>query len=125
MARRKKRHPTVSNFWHAGSIIIKNSKKCRSIHVRDRRFRQYFGTTPEICAEIWERLDPFKTIEKVFHGVQIKHLLWALMFMKLYSTESVHASLAGGVDEKTFRKWTWIFVEAISLLEFDVVSSKN
>lgn len=123
MTRTKKQHPTASHFRHAGSLIIKNSKKLRSVRIQDRRFRQHFGTTPEICAEIWERLNPLETIEKEFHVVQIYHLLWALIFMKLYTKESIHASLVGGVNEKTFCKWTWIFVEAISLLEFDLVSS--
>ena len=28
----------------------------------------------------------------------------------------------GGVDEKTYRKWLWLFVTAISYLEYPVVS---
>ena len=28
-----------------------------------------------------------------------------------------------GVDEKTFRKWVWFFVDALSFLESDVVSN--
>ena len=35
------------------------------------------------------------------------HLLWALILMKLYYSESVHSPMAG-VDEKLFRKWTWL-----------------
>jgi hypothetical protein len=44
------------------------------------------------------------------------------MFMKLYCSETVHCIIAGGeVDEKTFRKWSWIFVDAIAALHFEVV----
>ena len=43
-----------------------------------------------------------------------------MMFMKIYSQEHIHASLAG-VDEKTFRKWSWIFIDAIAGLEYEVV----
>ena len=49
-------------------------------------------------------------------------MLWGLMFLKIYASEGVLATLAGGVDEKTFRKWAWRFVDAIADLEDDVVS---
>jgi len=52
----------------------------------------------------------------------IEHLLWALMFLKSYGKEKVMSALAGGVDPQTFRKWVWIFIEAISYLEDEVVS---
>jgi len=45
------------------------------------------------------------------------------MFLKLYfKSETGMASLAGGVDEKTFCKWTRIFIHRISFLYDDVVS---
>lgn len=42
--------------------------------------------------------------------------------MKIYESESVLASMVGPVDEKTFRKWAWAFVVAISDLQDSVVS---
>ena len=42
-----------------------------------------------------------------------------------YATGSVNASMAGGVDEKTFRLWFWQFVDDISWLEPDVVSESS
>jgi hypothetical protein len=86
-----------------------------------------FGTSPEMCARLWRMLDPFASIPK---GVHQRHLLWALMFLKLYCAESVLCTLAGGetgqaVDEKTFRKWCWLFVEAISDLQYSVVSTRT
>ena len=47
-----------------------------------------------------------------------KHLLWALLFCKVYGSESVHHNLTGA-DEKTLRKWIFIFLGLIS--ELDVV----
>ena len=44
------------------------------------------------------------------------------MFMKIYGKEKNLFTLAGGVDKKTFRKWAWIFVNAIAELKADVVS---
>ncbi len=52
-----------------------------------------------------------------------KHLLWCLMLLKRYKTENVLCSSSGGEDKKTFWKWAWLFVEELSLLEPDVVSS--
>ena len=42
--------------------------------------------------------------------------------MKIYGKERNLCSLAGGVDKKTFRKWAWLFVDAIASLESEVVS---
>ena len=44
------------------------------------------------------------------------HLLWGLMFLKIYSTENVRACTVCA-DEKTFRKWPWLIVKAISKLD--------
>ena len=63
-------------------------------------------------------------------GVHPRHLLWALYFLKVYPVVEIgrgavagkkELGLAGVVDEKTWRKWTKIFVEAISYLESEVV----
>ena len=82
------------------------------------RFRAKFGTSPVICAALWHKLEPETTMLK---GSRPMHLLWALMLMKIYATEAVLSVMAGGVDESTFRKWSWEFVEALSYLESSVV----
>lgn len=48
-----------------------------------------------------------------------EHLLWTLLFMKLYSAENVLAPMCG-CDEKTFRKWVRLMMAAIGSLD-DVV----
>ena len=83
------------------------------------RFRSMFGTSPEICSLLWDCIDPLNTMT---NGVQDVHLLWGLMFLKLYVSESVNCALARGVDEKTFRKCSWMFVYAMSDLAPDIVS---
>ena len=40
------------------------------------------------------------------------HLLWALKLLKLCASKSTLCALAGGVDEKTFCKWSWHVVLA-------------
>jgi hypothetical protein len=81
--------------------------------------RAFFGTSFVVCADLWNRLDP---VNKISPGSEPKHLLWSLLFMKVYSSEKVHVRLVGGVDEKTFRKWAWLFVDAIASLKSEVVS---
>ena len=55
-------------------------------------------------------------------GGSLHHFIWCLMFLKNYRKEKTMCSLLGGIDPKTFRKWIWIFKDAICELEYDVVS---
>lgn len=77
---------------------------------RSRRFRALFGVSPLVCQKIWELLESSR-----LPASNPVHLLWALMFLKVYASEHVHACLAG-VDEKTLRKWQWKYVRLISSL---------
>jgi hypothetical protein len=86
-------------------------------------FRAMFGTGPKICAILWTRISSTMTIPS--GAGKLVHLLWSLMFLKLYCSESVLASLAGGVHEQTFRKWAWWFVDAISNLQYSVILWTN
>ena len=96
-----------------------------------RRWMASFGTTPVVCAILWRRIDPERSFEEqsgkqTHQYVKPVHLLWALLLLKVYGTESVMRSMVGTkeqpVTEKSFRKWTVLFVRAISFLESDVVS---
>jgi len=53
----------------------------------------------------------------------VKHLLWGLSFLKLYNNQRVHAPVICGADEKTFRKWVWIVLDALG--EIDLVSRRR
>jgi hypothetical protein len=56
------------------------------------------------------------------HG-QPEHLLWCLIFLKQYKTENQNHALVKA-DEKTIRKWVWIFVDLIANLKV-VIEHKN
>ena len=105
-------------FLQQGRIMLGRSKKAVSA-AEQQRFRAMFGTSPEICSLLWDHLDPPNSMP---NEVKAFHLLWGLMFLKLYASEVVHCAIAGGVDEKTFRKWSWLFVSAIADLSPNVVS---
>jgi hypothetical protein len=80
-----------------------------------------FGTSPKVCALLWQKID----LSLMPNGAKPCHLLWALMFLKLYCAEPVLATLAGGVHEQTLRKWVWLFVDAISDLQYEVIQWEN
>ena len=85
----------------------------------DRRFRSFFGAGVTVVLLGWQKMKDQGLIPE--RGLVV-HYLWALMFMKLYSNEAALCGHAGGVDPKTFRKWIWPFIRAISELEYTVVS---
>ncbi len=97
-----------------GSAGDEDSKKVSKINIR--RFKSHFGTTPGSCAYIWQE------IEKHDENLKYFHLLWALLFLKLYDSEEVLSGMVGGVDEKTFRKYIWIILKSFKTLKKKVVS---
>jgi hypothetical protein len=105
-------------FEQLGSELMQRDDPRRQTRTGERRFRSTFGTSAAVCSRLWYLLQPGKTMPQ---GASPRHLLWALMLLKIYSTESVLSTMAQGVDEKTFRKWAWMFVDEISYLEASVV----
>lgn len=88
-----------------------------SLFVRDKRFRGWCGCSSETAAKCWMLL----TRGGLKKGATMERFLWGLMMLTSYDTEIVGAGRVGGVDEKTFVKWAWYFVDAISFLEGDLV----
>jgi hypothetical protein len=108
----------VETFAEHGRRIFRKHKLARK-DTDERRFLATFGVAPVVCLTIWNLLIETSNLPP---GSFEYHLLWGLMFLKLYCAESIHAALAG-CDEKTFRKWSWAFVDAISFLKNRVVSA--
>ena len=86
----------------------------------DRDFRELFGCPLSVAGEVWDMLRNKILLPE--NGMPY-HLLWALMFMKVYGKEKTLCILAGRIDKKTFRKWAWLFVIAMAGLESSVVSN--
>jgi len=101
--------PSAHDFKLEAEIIIRRS--LRNSITGNRRYKAFFGISPDTCARIW-----FLIGRKHPEGSKPKHLLWGLMFLRLYATEYVHASIAM-CDEKTFRKWSLKYVSLMSHLE--------
>lgn len=99
-------------FWNLGSKLTGHCE--RNLNTGMRRFISFFGVSPIVCEKAWFLLKNLRPA-----GAKPEHLLWALIFLKQYNTEHVNHSITR-VDEKTFRKWIWIFIDLLA--EMDVVN---
>lgn len=89
---------------------ISETKATQKPSTKARRFKSFFGVTPNVCAIVWRKIHSEAPI-----GFEPKHLLWGLNFLKQYTVEeNRHSTLRA--DEKTIRKWTWISVKLLSNL---------
>jgi DDE superfamily endonuclease len=76
----------------------------------DRKIRAHFGAPASVITDLWNRLEGNIEVSS-----QPKHLLWSLVFLKTYSSsEDVLCTIVGHPDPKTFRTWSWYFVEKIA-----------
>ena len=98
-------------FWNVG-LLYANHNSQNSKMTGYRRFRSFYGISPQVFAVLW------KQIQNKPAGSEPKHLLWCLFFLKNYNKEHINAAIAG-VDEKTFRLWAWRFVQLLA--DLDVV----
>jgi hypothetical protein len=90
--------------------------------IRNRRIVSFFGAPALVIAKLWELL-----MEKAGPwpiGAKKKHLLWGLHLAKVYASEAVLSSNVSAPDEKTFRKWAWLFLTELASLTFDVASDR-
>lgn len=67
-----------------------------------------FGVSPTVTAVVWVHIR-----DSLPEETMPKHLLWALMLLKVYGTEAVHEALSG-VCRTTFRNWAWTLIKSIA-----------
>jgi hypothetical protein len=80
---------------------------------RKRRMASFFGVSQKVVRGVWNRLESKGRIPR---GFAPKHLLWTLMFLKQYSTQTVLAALCGVRSEKTWEHWVWTGVHLLENL---------
>ena len=111
-----KLHPPVTNEFRAetfatlgAEMVTHGESKLLNIRV----FKAFFGTYPEVVADIWGTADkPKKT--------HPNHLLWTLMFLKLYVSEDVICIICQ-TSKNTLRKWVWLWIDTIALTSLSVI----
>jgi hypothetical protein len=74
----------------------------RSFAWSDRKFAAHFGVCKQTVLILWLHL---QTLELPW-TLQMKHLLWSLHFLKVYTSVDVSASF-WNVDPKTYSLWVW------------------
>ena len=89
---------------------------------RNGRFRAVFGAGSAVVADVWNRIEADGDIAE---GAEPKHLLWALVLLKVYQSDEVHCALVGWPSAPTFRKWAWYFVERIAILIDGIIILAN
>ena len=114
-------------FLQLGMCMMQRHAVTNSLTSTNRkRFKAIFETSSEIVSWLWALI---VDIIGMPEGVCPKHLLWVLLFLKIYFSDSVHCYITGGgdgsVDEKTFQKWSWHFVSLILDLHPNVVSNES
>ncbi len=81
-------------FLFDAAFITRKSISTLSKSASDRIFRPFFGVSHETCVQVF-----YIIRNKVPCTFKTAHLLWGCIFLKVYSTEFVHSSLAK-VDPK-------------------------
>ena len=86
---------------------------------KGERFKSIFGDSSLVIAALW------KLINDDVDGLEVKHLLWALVFLKVYNTEDTHCCLVGWPPRKEFREKSWAIVKTLSNAKGKVVQIEN
>jgi hypothetical protein len=76
-------------------------------------FIQFFGISPFTSSVTWYLLT---TVALIDLSQRPTHRLWALYFLKNYTTEEVSRKVLGNPDYKTMREHIWYMIEKISSL---------
>ena len=116
---------TEEEFRQLGATMMNHDPEGRSERVFLRRWMFFFGVEPDVVIDAWERIHTGAVHDGDLAFAKPEHLLWALLFLKKYGAEEDMSSIAGGVDETTFRKWSKLFVARISFLQDEVVSETH
>ena len=106
---------TPDYFFRLGCELTK-SDPLNSADTANRRIKELFGVSPSLCSIIWHSINRGVDFPP---GAEPRHLLFGLFLLKSYSTEAI-AHVVFGVDEKTYRKWAWYFIELLAK-KLDVV----
>lgn len=74
--------------------------------------RSFFGVGPAHCEIVWNLICHQQSV----NDLQPQHMLFGLLFLKLYSTEEIHSHLFR-VTRTTFRTLSWRAVHVMAELK--------
>ena len=112
--------PSTDDILRKSRFIMQDDPfKERAPSTEDRHFRALFGCCVDVVLKLWLLLVDSDLVPS---GANIKHLLWTLLFLKVYPTDSTMSRMTQS-DPKTFRKWINLFLDSICFLESKVAST--
>jgi hypothetical protein len=118
------RQALTERDWFLKGYELVKGKAPRSMNEYTMRiFRQHFGCSPLVLYKCWGLLSEDATRIND-ESIVPTHLLWTLLFLKVYGRETTNANLCR-VSDKTFRTFTWRVLYAIADLESEVVSHNS
>jgi hypothetical protein len=88
-------------------------KKNMSVHTLVGKCSAYFGAAPDLVHALWNELVGSGNLPA---KGELKHLLWALSFMKTYCTYLKY-SIDFETSVNNFKKWIWLFIPAIARMK--------
>ena len=121
MARTKWSIHSTKDFFEMGLRLMGRERSRASQKTLKRQFASWFGAEPVFVAISWLMLAQSGWLSHAGRSANPVHLLWAHLWLFVYSTEEVHA-IQVGVDEKTFREKVWFYVEGLARLDKTLVS---
>ena len=71
-----------------------------------------FGMSAYRCVHVWDEID-----DALPNGAMLFHLLWVLLFLKVYRTEDTIVAMEK-TTHKTYRKWVRAVIEEIYSLTY-------
>ena len=98
---------------------IRCGNKPRSVQTTKKRFKALYGTDSEVIFYVWNQLIINEIIEK-YDKNRLKRFFLMFDFLKNYCIEH-RCAMDFGIDEKTYRKWVWFYLEKVSKLTNNVV----
>jgi hypothetical protein len=118
--RQRPDRPSEDDILRKGRILMDDDPfKERAPDSEDRHFRALFGCCAKVAVRLWVMLIDNDLLPP---KATMKHLLWTLMFLKVYPTDPTMRQMTKA-DPKTFRKWILLILDSISFLEPIVVST--
>ena len=103
---------------------IRLGNESRSNATTRRRFKVLYGTYPEVICDVWNQLILKRLIVK-YDKCTLKRFFLMFDFLKNYCIEN-RCAMDFAIDEKTYRKWVWFFLEKVShLVKYIVSKNKN
>jgi hypothetical protein len=110
----------IQEIERAAETTVRFPTTWKSTLEKDKVFKSLFGCNSFIIAAIWNEIGIL-----IDHDVYRKHLLWALIYLKVYATEFVHCCLVGWPSAKTFREKSWHVIECIADIKAKIIKVEN